>query len=227
MLREVEFPVLIIDPLCKSTCPPKINSLHQWTSLAQWTDLQWLSSRHQMRCWPLWGTQRWFSRDLPGGTTVSQGRLGKSEQTQSQVEIQLTEAQSRRLLLLEGGLHFFFFNFSFSGQYCIHIAQNLKGTTGYTPECFPSVLPLDTRSFSQRQAELQVLECLFRPVLCVTQMNTQRTPFFHMKSSALALFTVCDRSLSICKSFALSFTTGEYSSVRMYFYLASSLSMDM
>lgn len=122
---------------------------------------------------------------------------------------------------------FFFFNFSFSGQYCIHIAQNLKVTTGYTPECFPSILPLDTRSFSQRQPELQVLECLFRPVLCVIQTNTQRTPFFRMKSSPVALFTVCDRSLSVRKSFALSFTTGEYSSVRMYFYLASSLWMYM
>lgn len=118
---------------------------------------------------------------------------------------------------------FFFFNFSFSGQYCIHIAQNLKGTTGCTPECFPSVLPLDTRSFSQRQPELQVLECLFRPVLCVIQTNTQRTPFFYMESSTLALFTACDRSLSIRKSFLLSFTTGEYSIVRMCFYLASAV----
>ena len=142
----------------------------------------------------------------------------------------VTEAQNRRLLLLEGGFHFFFFfffNFSFSGQYCIHIAQNLKGTTGYTPERFPSILPLATRSFSQRQPELQVLKCLFRPVLCIIQTNTQRAPFFYMKSSTLALFSVCDRSLSIRKSFLLSFTTGEYSIVRMYFYLASALWMDM
>ena len=139
----------------------------------------------------------------------------------------VAEAQSRRLLLLEGGFHFFFFSFSFSGQYCIHIAQNLKGTAGYTPERFPSILPLATRSFSQRQPELQVLECLFRPVLCIIQTNTQRAPFFYMKSSTLALFSVCDRSLSIRKSFLLSFTTGEYSIVRMYFYLASALWMDM